>query len=64
MNPRNESPATRTAIDDPAAILQALAEGRDPRTGTKLAGEGVWSDPRVIRALFLACAALERTGAE
>ena len=62
MNPRNEGPESerRSEIDDPAAIVQALAEGRDPQTGTKLAGEGPWSNPDVIRALFLAGAALER----
>ena len=62
MNPRIEGPESdeRTEIDGPAAIVQALAEGRDPRTGTKLVGEGPWSSPDVIRALFLAGVALQR----
>jgi hypothetical protein len=40
------------------AILRALAEGLDPRTGEQLSEAGPWSEPRVIRALFLAVEAL------
>ena len=43
------------------AILRALAEGLDPRTGEALSETGPWSDPRVIRALFLAVESLHET---
>lgn len=47
-------------MNDSVAIVKALAEGFDPRTGEEFSGEGPWSDPKVIRALFLAARALER----
>lgn len=46
-------------MNDSVAIVRALAEGFDPRTGEEFSGEGPWSDPKVIRALFLAARALE-----
>ncbi|HET7453556.1 MAG TPA: hypothetical protein VFL12_12485 [Thermoanaerobaculia bacterium] len=47
-------------MNDALTIVRALAEGFDPRTGEEFAGEGPWSNPDVIRALFLAAQALER----
>ena len=63
MNPPRSAPEPTgtTEIRNPAAVVHALAEGFDPRTGEKLTGEGPWSDADVIRALFLAAEALERT---
>lgn len=61
MNPpRSASEPAGSRTLNPAAIVRALAEGFDPRTGEEFGGEGPWSDPTVIRALFLAARALER----
>lgn len=44
------------------AVLKALAQGADPRTGEPLAEEGVLGRPEVREALAAAAAALERHG--
>jgi hypothetical protein len=49
-------------MNESVAILRALAQGYDPRTGEEFQEQGAWSDPRVIRALFRAAEALEDRG--
>ena len=44
------------------AVLKALADGADPRTGELLEGGGVLERPEVKEALTGAAAALERRG--
>ena len=41
------------------ALLEALANGIDPRTGEVQAEGSAFAHPPLIRALFLACSALE-----
>lgn len=41
------------------AVLSAIADGYDPRTGEELPPSGLWSDARVLRALFTALVALQ-----
>lgn len=40
-------------------LLETLANGVDPKTGEVLLEESAFNHPPVIRALFLACGALE-----
>lgn len=47
-----------TTRSDAAAIIRALAEGRDPRTGQELVANDLFNDPSIIRALFAAVAFL------
>jgi hypothetical protein len=49
---------TKRTVD--VAVLKALAEGADPRTGELLGEEGVLGRPEVREALAAAAAALER----
>lgn len=42
------------------SIIEALANGIDPETGVVLSVQGVFSQPQVIRALFIAGKALDR----
>jgi hypothetical protein len=45
--------------EEAIAVLRTLAEGFDPRTGEELPPGGLWSDPNVLRALFLAVQAMQ-----
>ena len=40
-------------------IIDALANGTDPETGEVLSEQSVFNNPRIIRSLFAASAALE-----
>ena len=51
---------TKRTVD--VAVLKALAEGADPRTGELLGEEGVLGRPEVREALAAAAAALGRRG--
>jgi hypothetical protein len=42
------------------AIVQALADGKDPQLGCDLPSMGPYQRPDVIRALHVACRVLER----
>lgn len=41
------------------SIIEALANGIDPETGEVLPVQGIFSQPQVIRALFIAAKALD-----
>ena len=41
------------------SIIEALADGVDPKTGEVLSAQSVFNNPQVIRALFMATNALD-----
>ena len=48
-----------SAID----VISALSQGYNPLTGEQLPGDGIFNQPNIIRALFVAKHCIERCGA-
>jgi hypothetical protein len=46
--------------NDAIPIIESLANGIDPETGEVLSGQSVFSQPQVIRALFVVLKGLDR----